>query len=86
MRCKENDSELIIIIEGTITDILKGTKYSQMDGLKILRTILSIWDKYKVTTVFCRDRKEMSTFISEYYCAYARNRLRGSKDVQEHCD
>ena len=76
MRSKDNKSELIIIIEGTVTDILRGTKYSQIDGLKILRTILSVWDKYKVVSVFCRDRKECATFIAEYYCAYARNRLR----------
>lgn len=79
MRSKESKSELIIIIEGTVTDILRGTKYSQVDGLKILRTILSVWDKYKVISVFCRDRKEMATFIAEYYCAYGRNRARNVK-------
>lgn len=82
MRSKDSKSELIIIIEGTVTDILRGTEYSQVDGLKILRTILSVWDKYKVVSVFCRDRKEMATFIAEYYCAYARNRLR-NKNVQK---
>ena len=75
-RSQENKSELIIIIEGTVTDILRGTKYSQVTGIRILRTILSVWDKYKVVSVFCRDRKEMATFIAEYYCAYGRNRLR----------
>jgi ERCC4-type nuclease len=82
MRSKDNKSELIIIIEGTVTDILRGTVYSQIDGLKILRTILSVWDKYKVVSVFCRDRKEMATFIAEYYCAYARNRLKGKNDIR----
>jgi len=78
-RCQEKKAELIVIIEGTVTDILRGTKYSQIDGLRILRTILSVWDKYKVVSVFCRDRKEMATFIAEYYCAYARNRIRKEK-------
>ena len=78
-RCQEKKAELIVIIEGTVTDILRGTKYSQVDGLRILRTILSVWDKYKVVSVFCRDRSEMATFITEYYCAYARNRMRREK-------
>ena len=78
-RCQEKKAELIVIIEGTVTDILRGTKYSQVDGLRILRTILSVWNKYKVVSVFCRDRKEMATFIAEYYCAYARNRMRKEK-------
>jgi len=79
-RSQEKKAELIIIIEGTVTDILRGTKYSQIDGLKILRTILSVWNNYKVVSVFCRDRKEMATFIAEYYCAYARNRIRKTNE------
>jgi ERCC4-type nuclease len=79
MRSKDKKVELIIMIEGTITDVLRGTKYSQVEGIKILRTILSIWDKYKVVSVFCKDRSEMALFITEYYCAYGRNRLREKK-------
>ena len=83
LRSKENKSELIIIIEGTVTDILNGTAYSQQDGMRILRTLLSIWNRYQVACVFCRDRSEMSLFIAEYYLAYARKRTKESKNGKE---
>ena len=73
-RSKANNTELIIIIEGTVTDLLKGTKYSQVQGIQIFRTILSIWNRHKIISVFCKNREEMALFISEYYCAYARKR------------
>jgi len=82
-RGKSNKTELIIIIEGTVTDLLKGTKFSQVKGLQIFRTLLSIWNRYGVTSVFCKDRSEMSLFITEFYCAYARAR---SKGVQKTSD
>jgi ERCC4-type nuclease len=76
MRSKENNIDLIIIIEGTIRDILKGNEYSQIEGIKILRTLLSVSIRYGIGYQFCRDRTEMSIHIVEYYCAYARKRMR----------
>ena len=75
-RSKVNNTELIIIIEGTITDLLQGTKFSQVKGIQILRTLLSVWNRYGVVSVFCKDRIEMSLFITEFYCAYARKRTK----------
>jgi ERCC4-type nuclease len=86
LRSKDNKSELIIIIEGTVTDILNGTAYSQQDGLRILRTLLSIWNRYQVACVFTRDRNEMSLFIAEYYLAYARKRDKEAKRGKEQVD
>jgi len=78
-RSKDSGSKLILIIEGTVTDILKGTKYSLVDGLQILRTVLSICDRYDVSHIFCRNREEMSIYIAERFCSYERKRLRDKK-------
>jgi ERCC4-type nuclease len=83
MRSKDNKSELIIIIEGTVTDVIAGTKYSKIDGLQILRTLLSIWNRYQIVSVFCKDRKEVALFIAEYYLAYARKRTKEERNVKE---
>lgn len=74
LRSKENHSQLIIIIEGTVTDILKGTKYSTIDGIRILRTLLSIWNRYNIASIYCKNREEASIFITEFYLAHARLR------------
>jgi ERCC4-type nuclease len=78
-RSKDNNTELIIIIEGTVTDLLKGTKFSQVKGIQILRTLLSIWQRYQVVSVFCKDREEMALFIVEFYMAYSRKRNKLAK-------
>ena len=75
-KAQESNTELIIIIEGTTQDILKGTKYSQVTGVKILRTLLSIYENYHVGHIFFRNREEMSIYIAEKFCARARKRLR----------
>jgi len=79
MRSKDSKSELIIIIEGTVTDVLSGTRFSQVEGISILRTLLSIWNRYQIVSVFCKDRKEAALFIAEYYLAYARKRTKEAK-------
>ena len=80
-RSKDNHQQLIVIIEGTVTDILKGTKYSTIDGIRILRTLLSLWNRYNIVSIYCKDRKEAATFITEYYLAHARARNVGNKDA-----
>ena len=80
-RSRQSGVELILIIEGTVTDILKGTKYSQVDGLQILRTVLSIYDRYQITHIFCRNREEMSTYIAERFCSYERKRQKDKKCI-----
>jgi len=79
MRAQESKKELIIIIEGTTQDIIKGTKYSQVDGLRILRTLLSLYDRYRISHVFCRNRAEMAVYVVEMFCARARTRSKGEK-------
>lgn len=74
MKAKSTNKELIIIIEGTTQDIIRGTKYSQVDGLRILRTLLSLYDRYRISHVFFRNREEMATYVVEMFCAHARTR------------
>lgn len=81
MRSKDNKAELIIIIEGTVTDIIKGTRFSTIDGIKILRTLLTLWNRYQIVSIYCKDRQEAATFISEYYLAHARTRRLENKNA-----
>jgi ERCC4-type nuclease len=74
MKAKESNKELIIIIEGTTQDIIKGTPYSQVQGIQVLRTLLSLYDRYQISHVFFRDRKEMALYVAEMFCAHGRTR------------
>jgi ERCC4-type nuclease len=68
-RAKQQDIKLILIIEGTMTKILNGTDYSMRDGLSIIKQLFTLWLKYDLIPVFCKDREEMSKYITEYYIA-----------------
>jgi hypothetical protein len=43
--------------------------------LRIVRTLFSLYVRYGVIPVFCRDRDEMSVYIIEYYLALWRKRV-----------
>lgn len=79
-RAKENDLRLILIIEGTLTKIFKGYKHSTIKGISLIRKLFTLWIKYDLLPVFCRDRAEMSNFICEYYGAIGRKALADLKE------
>jgi len=80
-RAKEFDIKLILIIEGSLSKVLKGVDESQVNGLTIVRQLMTMWIKHGLTPVFCKDREEMSTFITEYFCSIGR--LKGHKPKEE---
>jgi ERCC4-type nuclease len=72
IRSREAGITLILIIEGTFSKVLKGYDHSNprnprtkvhMDGLRIIRTLFSLWVRYDVVPVFCKDREEMQEYI-----------------------
>jgi len=70
----ENDygiNQYIVIIEGSISDILKGYKYSHKNGRDLIRTMLTWWNKYKVITLFMK-RHEIEFFIPELFSSYGK--------------
>jgi ERCC4-type nuclease len=76
--------QLIIVVEGTYTKISKGlTRVNfrnprgpkiHWSGIRIIRTLFSLWSRYGVVSVFCKDREEMQDFIVEFYLAIWRKR------------
>lgn len=69
MRAKEADALLFLIIEGTIGDVAKGTKYSKRKGSAVVAQLMTLFTKYNLFPIYCRDRNECSMFITELYIA-----------------
>jgi len=80
LRAKDNAYHLILIVEGSIGKVLKGAKYSSMAGSSILKKMFTLWIKYDLIPVFCKDREEMSRFIIEYYEAIGRKAMTDLKE------
>ena len=77
-KAKSLNIKLILIIEGHLSKILKGSSHSTVEGIKIFRILLSLWIKHNLSFVLCKDREECSQFITEYF--FAIGRLKGKKN------
>jgi len=80
-RAHEEGYRLVIIVEKPITDIIKGTKHSKVNGLAVLRTMFTLMIKHGVPFVCCKNREEMSKYIAEFFYSYAKDYLRKQKEV-----
>lgn len=76
IRAKELNIKLIIIIEASLSKVLKGYEPSQLKGISIVKKLFTLWVRYDLTPVFVKDREEASKFITEYYLALGRNTFR----------
>ena len=72
IRAKENNIRLILIIEGSLTKVLTGCERSYLDGFSIVRKLFTLWLRYGLYPVFCRNEEEMVKYITEFYLAYGR--------------
>ena len=74
-RSIEDGNLLVIIIESTLTDIIKGYKHSSMKGEGIMRTLFTLMTRHHIPFICCSSRKEMTTYISEFYRSWFKNRM-----------
>lgn len=76
IRAHEAKITMFIIVEGTLTDVLKGHKYSKRKGISIVTQLFTIMVRYGVKTIYCKDRTEMAKYITEFYLCCGREYLR----------
>ena len=72
-RAKDNNMSIIIAIEGTLTDIYSGVKYSKISGKAVVKAIITMYHKYGVPHIFFKNRSEMMDYIKFFYDSYFRN-------------
>ncbi|MEA2037279.1 MAG: ERCC4 domain-containing protein [Nanoarchaeota archaeon] len=72
-RCFSDNNQLTIIVEKPLDRIYKGYKFSQMSGQQIGRTLFTLFLKYDIKFVCCKNRAEMELYIAEYYYSWAKN-------------
>jgi len=73
-RARDDNSKLIIIVEGNLTKVFSGIRHSRVQGISIVKTLFTLWVKYGVIPVFVKNRREASVFIVQYYLAEWRNK------------
>ena len=78
-RAKANNITLILIIERSLSKILKGFSRSEVKGISIVKTIFSLWVRYGIFPVFVNNQEEAIDYIVHYYSAYARKHFSKEK-------
>jgi len=76
IRSQEDKALLIIIIEGTLSDVSSGHKYSQRDGKSLAKQLFTMMIRHHVPFVCCSTRKEMSKYIVSFFEALGTEHIR----------
>ncbi len=72
IRAKESKVILAVIVEGTLSKVLKGIDECERSGAEIVQQTFTLLVRYHLPFIYCKDRDEMSRFIQEFYLAYGR--------------
>ena len=65
---------LILIVESSLNKVMRGFTRSEVMGISIIKTMFSLWTRYGIFPVFCKDREEVAEYITQYYLAEQRKR------------
>lgn len=71
-RAKESNMKLILIIEGSYTDVWQGIPHSQFDGDSMLKKLATLYVKYDLEYIFCESRRVMARRIVDTFSAIER--------------
>lgn len=74
-RAKEQNTKIIIIVEGSLNRILMGTAFSKRTPESIVYQLFTLMVRYDVETVFCSNREEMAEYITQFYIAHHKEYL-----------
>ena len=74
-RAKEQNTKIIIIVEGHLKRILMGTAFSKRTPESIVYQLFTLRVRYDVETVFCANREEMAEYITQFYIAHHKEYL-----------
>ena len=72
-RAKSSNIKLILIIEGTYSEVWDGFERSQFDGQSMLRLLATLYTKYDLEYIFTESRRVMARRIVDTFSAVERN-------------
>ena len=71
-RSKKANATLVLLIEGTLSDVYRGLPQSEVKGESVVKKLMTLWMKYDILPVFMPNRLEMVEFVRECYEAIGR--------------
>ena len=72
-RARVDGVKLILIIEGSYSDVWGGYERSQIEGPSMMKKLATLYVKYDLEYVFCESRRVMARRIADTFSAIERN-------------
>lgn len=72
-RAKESSVKLVLIIEGSYTDVWNGIEHSRFSGESMLKKLAMLYVRYDHEYIFCESRRVMARRIADTFLAIERN-------------
>lgn len=66
-------AKLFLIVDGSLSDVLEGFKYSKVEAGPLVKRIFTFKVKYGLHPVFCNGPDEMVRYMTETWEAWGRN-------------
>lgn len=79
IRAQESNIKLIIVIEGTLSQIIKGNRYSTIKGISVFKKLLTLKWRYGIDFHCFKTKEEMVTYIIYTFITLGKERLRKNK-------
>lgn len=67
--------KIIVIVEGSLSKVIKGYSRSQRSGISIVKQLYTIRAIYGIEIVFCQNRDEMALYIEKLFDSYRRLKI-----------
>ena len=84
-RAKESNMKLILIIEGSYTDVYQGIAHSQFSGEAMMKKLATLYVKYDLEYIFCESRRVMARRIVDTFSAVERS-FTTALDLKTNCN
>lgn len=72
-RARADNIKLILIIEGSYSQVYDGFERSAYDGPSMLKKLATLYTKYDLEYIFCESRRVMARRIYDTFSAVERN-------------
>lgn len=71
-RAEKSNMKLILIIEGSYSDVWEGIPQSKFDGKSMMKKLATLYVKYDLEYIFCESRRVMARRIVDTFSAVER--------------
>lgn len=75
-RARDNGTDLVLLVESSLSDVAAGFERSSQSGESIVTKLFTLRQRYGLEAVFCKNRDEAVYYIMHRWMALGRERAK----------